>query len=181
MHPAQQEYCESVKRQFPEYFKNVRVLDVGSLDINGNNKYLFDNCEYIGLDVVDGKNVDVVSIAHEYEPETKFNTIISTNSLEHDIYYEKTLRQMVKLLLPKGLLVISACNSWQEHGTRIASPHNSGTSSLQNAEWANYYRNVTPEMIKKSIKIEKHFHKYHLGINRRDVVFWGVKNEIVYI
>ncbi len=175
MHPAQQEYCESVKAQFSEYFEDVRVLDVGSLDINGNNKYLFDDCEYIGLDVVPGKNVDVVCVAHEYEPEIKFHTIISTNALEHDIHYKKTLRHMVKLLLPKGLLVISACNAWQEHGTKKASPRNSGTATLDDDEWANYYKNVTPEMIEKVISIEEIFQEHYLDINRRDVVFWGVK------
>jgi hypothetical protein len=58
-HPEQQEYCKSVRNKFPEYFKNVLILDIGSLDINGNNRYLFDSSSvYIGVDVALGQNVD---------------------------------------------------------------------------------------------------------------------------
>ena len=42
-HERQQEFCKKVKDIFPEYFKGVNVCDVGSLDINGNNHYLFED------------------------------------------------------------------------------------------------------------------------------------------
>ena len=47
-HPVQIVWCEKIKEDFPEYFRNKRVLDVGALDYNGNNRYLFEDCEYIG-------------------------------------------------------------------------------------------------------------------------------------
>jgi hypothetical protein len=77
-----------MKELHPEHFKDNKVLDIGSLDINGNNKFLFDNSEYIGLDIAEGNNVDVVCIGHEYDaPDETFDTIISTEALEHDMYY----------------------------------------------------------------------------------------------
>ena len=92
-HPVQQQFCSNIKSRFPQYFKNVKVIDVGSLDINGNNKYLFEDCDYIGLDIIEGKNVDVVSVAHEYDGENEsFDVVLSTNAMEHDIYYPKTLQ-----------------------------------------------------------------------------------------
>lgn len=54
-HPEQQVFMLSVKNKFPEKFNNCSVLDVGSLDINGNNRYLFSNYTYIGVDIGVGK------------------------------------------------------------------------------------------------------------------------------
>ncbi len=36
-HGQQQQFMQNVRDRFPEKFSGVRVLDVGSLDINGNN------------------------------------------------------------------------------------------------------------------------------------------------
>jgi hypothetical protein len=57
----------SMSYMFLQYFIDKCVLDVGSLDINGNNRYLFDNCEYTGLDIGEGPNVDIVMPIHEYK------------------------------------------------------------------------------------------------------------------
>ena len=34
-HPDQQEFVAAIKSVLPQYFRDVRVLEVGSLDING--------------------------------------------------------------------------------------------------------------------------------------------------
>jgi len=36
-HDTMKNFINGIKLRFPFYFKNVRVLDFGSLDINGNN------------------------------------------------------------------------------------------------------------------------------------------------
>ena len=66
-HTNQILYCESVKTKYPQFFKNVKVLDIGSLDINGSNRYLFEDCDYLGIDVGEGRNVDLVCVGHEFE------------------------------------------------------------------------------------------------------------------
>ncbi len=43
----QQQFMQNVRDRFPEKFSGVRVLDVGSLDINGNNRFIFTDYEYI--------------------------------------------------------------------------------------------------------------------------------------
>ena len=48
-HKEQRDFLLSVKKQFPERFENCDVLDIGSLDINGNNRYLFTTYTYIGI------------------------------------------------------------------------------------------------------------------------------------
>ncbi len=78
--------------------RRQRVLDVGALDLNGNNKILFEGCAYTGIDIGEGPNVDVVSVAHEYPaPSESFDVIISTECLEHDRHYPETLRNIVRM------------------------------------------------------------------------------------
>jgi len=179
-HFAQIEWCKKIKIDYPDYFINKRVLDIGSLDINGNNKELFENCDYVGLDVIEGKNVDIVCIAHEYKPDKLFDVVLSTNALEHDIYYKKTLRKMVKLLKSGGLMFISAPHEWHEHGTVEHKPEHSGTSQMHK-EWANYYRNVNIEDITETLNLEEIFYEFYIGISShikmrgRDLRFWGIK------
>jgi len=176
-HPNQQKFCEDIKKNFPKWFEGSKVLDIGSLNVNGSNRYLFEECEYTGLDVAEGKNVDVGCIAHEYnEPEESFDVIISTNAMEHDMYYKLTLQKMVFLLKSGGLLLFSAANSFKEHGTKRKSPRSSNTS-LINGSWSNYYKNLTPKNITDVLNLEQIFNKYKLEVIKKDLTFWGIKKE----
>lgn len=174
MHVEQKRYCESIRDMFPNYFRNVRALDVGALDINGNNRYLFKESEYIGLDVAAGPNVDVVCVAHEYAPDKTFDTIISTNALEHDIHWKKTLAHILYLLRSDGLFVMCTPSTWEEHGTLRCKPHTSGTAQ-QSDMWANYYQNFTIEMAEQGLNPEQNFKEYFLDVIGKDLQFWGIK------
>ena len=44
-HPQQVSFLNLVKQKFPEKFKNCNVVDIGSLDINGNTRFLFEDFE----------------------------------------------------------------------------------------------------------------------------------------
>lgn len=63
-HVEQQNYLTSIKNRFPAFFMGVNVLDIGSLDINGNNRYLFTDYTYTGIDIGEGANVDIVCRGH---------------------------------------------------------------------------------------------------------------------
>lgn len=175
-HRAQKKWCKKIKKDYPEYFFKKRVLDIGALDINGANKELFEDCEYIGLDVIEGKNVDVVSIAHRYKPKELFDVVLSTNSLEHDIYFKLTLKNMVELLKPKGFMFFSAAHKFKVHGTLETKPEDSGTTKM-GEEWANYYKNFNIKDVTYSLDLEEIFFEFYLGIMGKDLVFWGLKNK----
>lgn len=174
MHPAQQIWCEQIRDRFPEDFRNKRVLEVGSLDINGNNRYLFKDCEHIGLDVIPGKSVDVVCIAHKYNSKGPFDVVMSTNALEHDLYYTLTLKKMVDLLKPGGFLFFSVPRTRKEHGTLRTCPSQSGTSQMGKA-WENYYKNLSESDVRKAIEIEKIFGLFEFSTEGSDLHFWGRK------
>jgi len=183
-HIEQARWAHSLKKRFPQYFKNTRVLEIGSLNINGSDRRFFENCEYIGLDLVAGKDVDVICVAHEYNPGKLFDVVLSNSSLEHDIYYQLTLKKMVNLVRPGGLLYISVPNSWAEHGTKRNHPDDSGTTKM-GEDWENYYKNLEIEDITNTIDlnlfklygIEMEMCFYRNGVTElgKDLRFWGIK------
>ena len=55
MHRKAIEFLSFIKSQLKDYFFDKRVLDVGSGDVNGNSRSLFENCNYEGNDVIQVK------------------------------------------------------------------------------------------------------------------------------
>ncbi len=100
--------------------KHVRVLDVGSSDVNGNYRVLFHDidAEYVGLDVEAGPNVDYVPKNpyqwDELEDES-FDFVISGNAFEHIEYPWVTICEIYKKVKNGGFVCILAPNSLHEH------------------------------------------------------------------
>ena len=101
--------------------EHVRVLDVGSYDVNGSYHQLFDgmpNVEYVGLDMAKGPNVDFVPKDpynwSELEDES-FDFIISGNAFEHIEYPWLTISEIYKKITKDGFACIIAPNTIDEH------------------------------------------------------------------
>jgi SAM-dependent methyltransferase len=174
MHPQQKEFFKSVKAKFPNRFINCDVLDIGSLDINGNNRYLFDNYTYTGVDIGEGNNVDVVSKGHEYKPSKQFDVVISSECFEHDMFYKETLLNCAELLKSGGMFLFSCASTGRkEHGTlrtrKDSSPH---TTKVE--DWQNYYKNLTEDDIKEVLDMSI-FSEYYFEYNPSpcDLYFYG--------
>tara|TARA_Y100000310_G_scaffold337164_1_gene423538 strand:+ start:673 stop:1224 length:552 start_codon:yes stop_codon:yes gene_type:complete len=180
MHKAQAEWCHlwAMRERFPEHFKNVKVLDVGSLDISGTNRHLFTFSDYTGIDVVEGRNVDVICKAHEFDvPDCSFDTVISTNALEHDMYWAQTILAMYRFTRIGGLMFFSAAAGWDEHGTTENGPTKSGTAKM-GEPWASYYKNLRASNILMVMPFTcDMFSQWGIEDNGRDTRFWGVKKQ----
>ena len=177
-HEQQTDFCRRIRAMRPEFFKDVLVLDVGSLDINGSNRFLFKNCLYIGLDLGPGRNVDVVSPVHKLGlPDATFDTIVSTECFEHDMHWDKSLGNIVRMLKPGGLLLFTCATTGRpEHGTRRTTPQDAPL--LQDTEqWNEYYRNLESRDIRSAIDVDAIFSSYSFEIGEQtcDLYFWGVK------
>jgi len=178
-HQAQRDYCSGVKVRFSSNFEHARVLDVGSLDINGCNRPFFKDCEYVGVDVGPGRNVDIVCFCHElaYLPNT-FDTIISTECFEHDPYLAKSLPNIYRMLKPGGLFVFTCATTGRpEHGTVLREPADSPLT-VGMPELSHYYKNITEIDIRSMIDIDRAFSSYAFATDEvnHDLRFWGVKN-----
>lgn len=174
-HPEQRDFCLSVKSKFPDFFKNVSVLDIGSLDINGNNRYLFENYTYIGVDIGEGKNVDIVSKGHEFKPGRQFNVVISTECFEHDQHWKDTIRNCIDLTKSGGLFIFSCATTGRhEHGTSRTTPQD---SPFTFTEFNDYYMNLTEDNIREVINDGSEFSEYGFSTNEntKDLYFYGIK------
>lgn len=170
MHKEVKTYCESIKAKFPEYFKWKTVLDVGSLDINGNNRYLFENCEYVGYDLWEGSNVDyILDFSKEREDNMlypKWNVVISTEMMEHCDNAEVALKNMVKSLVSWWLLLITAAWEWrQEHWTTKSDPQSAPFTN-------NHYKNIIPCDFDE---ILDEFKEYEISALWTDIRFCWIK------
>lgn len=185
-HTQQREFCERVKETLPSFFENKKVLDIGSLDINGSNRYLFEDCNYIGIDVGEGKNVDIVSLGHEYDgPDNYFDTIISTEVFEHDMHYPKTIQNVIRMLKPGGLFLFTcAAPGRPEHGTRRSNAGDAPLLGQVSEEWADYYKNLTPADIKAINGFDMAFPDGYFemkNIEPYDLYFFGIKGSSKYL
>jgi predicted SAM-dependent methyltransferase len=85
------------------------VLDVGSLNVNGSAREVYKLfTSYIGIDMREGKDVDIVMNAHDLVNqfgENSIDTIVCMNTLEHDDKFWLTLEAMNRVLKQDGYMI----------------------------------------------------------------------------
>jgi len=180
MHGEARDFTVFCKKNLANYFEKKRVLDVGSGDINGNNRFLFENCIYEGNDVISAKNVTIVSRTKDlpFEDNT-FDTIISTECFEHDPEYKESFLKIYKMLKPGGLFCFTCASTGRyEHGTRRTSPKESYGTIGNLEDMSNYYRNLTENDLNDVLKLSNLFSVWNTYYNSmsHDLYFVGIKN-----
>lgn len=116
---------KSFVRKYLDPNKKLKILEVGSMDVMAHKNMIFrryftnKNWEFVGLDIEQGKNVDIVSKdLYNYPfPDNCFNVVISGSTLEHveDIY--KFIGEISRIA--KDLVFVIAPNSCPYHAYPI--------------------------------------------------------------
>lgn len=109
MHANTRTWLQELKNQYTEYFTGAKVLELGSLDVNGSARDFFhDSVKYIGIDVTAGDGVDIVVHAKNtlFWPEF-FDTLVCLSMLEHDPSYIDSLMNNFQWVRKGGLLILS--------------------------------------------------------------------------
>jgi SAM-dependent methyltransferase len=181
MHPQARDFTLFVKTILADYFKNKKVLDVGSGDINGNNRFLFENCHYEGNDVIPARNVTVVSKTKDlpFEDNT-FDTIISTECFEHDPEYAASLLKIYKMLKPNGLFCFTCASTGRaEHGTRRAGSGESYGTIGRLEDMMDYYKNLTEIDLNEVLPLNGLFSSWdtYYHSHAKDLYFVGIKKS----
>ena len=175
-HAAQLEFVKILSTKLPSFFSNSKVLEIGSLDINGSIRQFFMNCDYVGLDVAEGKGVDVVCQGQSYNaPDDSFDTVISCEAMEHNPFWIATINNMIRICKPGGLFILSCATTGRmEHGTTKTDPD---TSPLTVELGWDYYKNISESVFRKNIELTKNFEFHHLDTNwsHYDLIFVGIK------
>lgn len=179
MHIQAKNFTIFVKSILGKYFINKEVLDVGSGDINGNNKFLFENCNYNGNDVIEAPNVTIVSKTKDlpFENET-IDTIISTECFEHDPEYKESFLKIYNMLKKDGLFAFTCASTGRpEHGTRRTSPQDSYGTIGKLTDMSDYYKNITEKDLNDVLNLNNLFSIWdtYYCSSSKDLYFLGIK------
>ncbi len=182
-HPEQHQFVEGLKVSKPDFFKQKKVLEVGSLNINGSIRSLFEDCDYLGIDVGPGEGVDLVCQGQELDhPEETYDVASSTECFEHNPYWAETFENMIRMTKKNGLIFFTCATDGRHvHGTRSShrecSPLTVQLADNGHKEYDNYYRNLTEADFREKFNLDELFSSYEFSVNSVscDLYFWGIK------
>jgi SAM-dependent methyltransferase len=103
-----------------KHSEQLIILDLGSQNIGGSYKPIFDceNWRYVGVDLAEGENVDIVlKDAYQWNEiqSNSVDVLISGQTLEHIEYFWITIMEIVRVLKPNGFCCMVAPSSGYEH------------------------------------------------------------------
>ena len=176
-HIQQFRFLHFIKETLPSYFKEKKVLEVGSLDINGSVRGLFVDCDYTGIDVASGKGVDWVVNGEDFAaPANSMDVVISCECFEHNPEYDKTWLNMIRVMKRDGLLIFTCATYGRaQHGTSTESPE---SSPLTVGKGQDYYRNLVEDDF--GFLMLTHFFADHFFVtdhSNADLYFVGLGKE----
>lgn len=118
MHHSAYKNAEKFRIDYlPEDISGLRVIDIGSYDVNGTLKPIFKSGNYTGLDMEMGPNVDVVAKANDIPfKDSYFDVVLSSSCFEHDDFFWETFLEMCRILKPGGFMYIQAPSNGPYHG-----------------------------------------------------------------
>lgn len=112
------------KNSFLSHYMQLNILDIGSLNnIDSDNyKLIFNvpNWNYVGLDIVEGNNVDIVvkDIYNFEEIENdSFDVVVSSYFFEYLKFYWKTMCEIKRILKKGGYVCIIVSSSVNNNRT----------------------------------------------------------------
>jgi SAM-dependent methyltransferase len=113
-HQSVLEWFRNLVNNNPDEFNDKRILEVGSRDVNGSVRPIIEELcspkEYVGIDIEEGKFVDLVLPAEkaaDYFGEETFDVVISTEMLEHVKDWRLVINNMKNVLRADGMIYIT--------------------------------------------------------------------------
>ena len=155
---------------------NMKILEVGSYDVNGNIRALFQGSEYTGIDLCEGKGVDIVISGVDLAlPDESFDLAISCESFEHNPTWYETFLNMYRMTKQGGALLFTCATTGRlEHGTQRTDKNDS--PGTQDIGW-DYYKNLKKSDF-DAMDLNNLFTNYVFFTDdlSNDLYFLGIKN-----
>ncbi len=146
--------------------EDLRVLDIGGRDLNGNTRGLFPNASpYHVLDLREGKGVDYIADAATWDFRSAglgpYDLVLCTETFEHAEKWREIIATAWAVLRPGGWLVFTCAGPGR--------PPHSGVEAVWGLIGDEWYANVSADEIRGElldqgwVKIEAH----QLGLDTR--------------
>lgn len=121
MHPSALMNCKMFFDTYGACFsanEKVRVIEIGSQDVNGSLRQLApSHFEYIGVDFVPGKGVDIVlddPYKLPFESECA-DIVLSSSCFEHSEMFWLVYLEIMRVIKPRGLFYLNAPSNGPFH------------------------------------------------------------------
>lgn len=161
MHYSALKSFRDFKEVYFKHFKNPRVVEIGSLSVNGEIKSEIGNeAIYTGLDLTNGPNVDIV-LDDPYKIPLEDNSVdivISISTFEHTEFFWLSYLEILRILKPNGLFFLNVPSNGHFHRYETDNWRFYPDSSLALEKWGKK-NNYNP-------KVLEHFTLNH---NKRDI------------
>lgn len=171
-HTEQKEFIWGLRNKFPQFFNNKRVLEIGSLNLNGTIRDYFSDCKFVGVDLSFGDSVDVICEGQNYNaPDESYDVVCSTECFEHNLHWFETFKNMIRICKSDGLVFFTcATDGREEHGTFDNGPADSPFTN-------EYYKNLNEKDFTSKINFDEYFSEYKFEVNNdaHDLYFYGIK------
>lgn len=119
MHVSSFEHMQDLVARHLDPTKPLKVIDIGSYDVNGTYRPLFKqpNWTYCGVDLEAGPGVEVVLQSPYRFPFSSgsIDLVVSGQAFEHVEYFWMTWLEMLRVLKPGGRIFLIAPSRGPEH------------------------------------------------------------------
>jgi len=107
MHHSVRKYIRQEIREFN--LVSMDILEVGSRDINGHLLRELGKGRHIGIDLHNGKNVDIVMDAGKMPKRWTgfFDLVVTCEMLEHCFWWQLAIQEMKRVTKPGGTILIT--------------------------------------------------------------------------
>ena len=119
MHLSSYEHMRDLVARYLDAARPLRVVDIGSYDVNGSYRTLFGNpaWSYQGVDLEAGPGVDIVLKSPYRLPfaSRSVDLVVSGQAFEHVEYFWMSWMEMLRILKPGGMIFLIAPSRGPEH------------------------------------------------------------------
>ena len=175
-HAQHLQFVQMAAKHLADDFSKIRILEIGSYNVNGSIRPFFPRSTYLGVDIIAGPDVDVVCPGEEVaDLDETYDLTVSCECFEHNPKWCETFLNMHRMTKAGGIVLFTCATTGRlEHGTKRTLP----TSSPGNQEvgW-NYYRNLTARDFRSRLQFGDLFNEYAFVTNTasQDLYFIGRK------
>lgn len=119
MHHSSYEHMRDLVGRYLQREQKLSVVDIGSYDVNGSYRTLFDSpaWSYCGVDLSAGPGVDIALTSPYRIPlrTGSVDLVISGQAFEHIEFFWNTWLEMIRVLKPHGMIFLIAPSRGEEH------------------------------------------------------------------
>lgn len=144
---------------------NVSVLEIGSFDINGSIRNIFEPfaANYLGIDPQDGPGVDLVADGATYSSPNTYDVVVTAETFEHTADWKQIIRASYNNLKDGGLFIATMAGEGR--------PVHSALDEKPIREWE-HYANIGAWDLKQNLKM---FKDYNVNTLNNDLRCWALK------